>query len=286
MRTLNLIYPDKGDILYKRSSFPDDQPHFEIPDPKLKKNEIVNVLCRITKAADILDIGLALNCLRKDTDVSINLYISYLLGARMDRRIDDKQPFTLAVISHLVEAACVEADSIYVLDPHSEVTNNLLRSKSVPPDLLIEYALSDLAVKKDSLPIVIIIPDKGAITRTRGIIKRLNLNNPIAICDKQRDSQTGQLTGFRLVSGDVSGKHCLIVDDICDGGGTFVGQASVLSEAGALSVSLCVTHGIFSKGKILANISEIYTTDSYQAFPEKNNSNFHVLTNFLEQSIK
>jgi ribose-phosphate pyrophosphokinase len=57
--------------------------------------------------------------------------------------------------------------------------------------------------------------------------------------------------------------RCLIVDDICDGGATFVALARKLREAGAIEVSLFVTHGIFSKGKDLEGIDNIYTTGSF-----------------------
>lgn len=83
---------------------------------------------------------------------------------------------------------------------------------------------------------------------------------------KHRDVQSGQLTGFALLAGDVRGRDVLIVDDLCDAGGTFIGAAQVLRQHGARSVSLYVTHGIFSKGveHLLAQgIDNIYTTTSY-----------------------
>jgi ribose-phosphate pyrophosphokinase len=89
-----------------------------------------------------------------------------------------------------------------------------------------------------------------------------------AILSKKRDVASGKLTGFSLMAGDVRGRDLLIVDDLCDAGGTFIGSAQVLREAGAHSVSLYVTHGIFSKGveHLFANgIDAIYTTTSYAA---------------------
>jgi ribose-phosphate pyrophosphokinase len=83
--------------------------------------------------------------------------------------------------------------------------------------------------------------------------------------NKKRDPETGGLSGFDY-EGDVKGKNLLIVDDIADGSGTFIGLAQKLLEGGAKEVRLYVTHGIFSKGVdfLLNNgISHIYTTDTY-----------------------
>ena len=72
---------------------------------------------------------------------------------------------------------------------------------------------------------------------------------PVTFCEKERDVSTGWITGFKLESPEiVVGKDILITDDICDGGMTFLKCAEALKEAGANSVSLYVTHGIFSKG--------------------------------------
>jgi ribose-phosphate pyrophosphokinase len=81
---------------------------------------------------------------------------------------------------------------------------------------------------------------------------------------KERDLRTGALTNFKTTSDNLEGKTCFIVDDICDGGGTFVGTAKMLKEKGAAKVVLIVSHGIFSKGSTIAEVDEIYTTDSFR----------------------
>jgi ribose-phosphate pyrophosphokinase len=90
----------------------------------------------------------------------------------------------------------------------------------------------------------------------------------VVYCNKKRDPETGKLDGFSIYDYDPNpnsnGTELLIVDDICDGGGTFVGLAKKLREAGAKKVHLFVTHGIFSKGVPLEGIDTIYTTDSFQ----------------------
>ena len=93
--------------------------------------------------------------------------------------------------------------------------------------------------------------------------------NPSVIeCSKIRNVKTGQLSGFNTQTLDFQGKTCFIIDDICDGGGTFVGLAALLKSRNARKIVLIVSHGIFSKGFDLANIDAIYTTDSFKDFGE------------------
>ena len=80
-----------------------------------------------------------------------------------------------------------------------------------------------------------------------------------------RDVKTGKLSGFKVYSDDLEGQDCIIVDDICDAGGTFMGLATELKKKNAGKLFLAVSHGIFSKG--LDNLTQyfdtIFTTDSF-----------------------
>jgi len=108
----------------------------------------------------------------------------------------------------------------------------------------------------------IVAPDAGSEKRAAGVAKLLNI--PIVNGYKTRDISTGAITGFgHNYDSSLYGKDLLIVDDICDGGGTFIGLGNSLKEAGA-EVSLYVTHGLFSKGFVALNkiFKKIYTTDS------------------------
>lgn len=265
MKFLDLIKPEKSDIPYTRMMFPDGQPHFRLTEPDAIGDNPIEVLCRIKSATDILDLGLALDCLwpfalsQSNWNHVINLNVAYLLGARMDRRIDSAQPSTLFVIAAMLNGVTGMASNIRILDPHSTVSTDLVRkSQAVGASRLVKLALDHFNPEA-----VIVIPDAGAVTRTTAIVDRLALKNPVARCVKKRDSDTGKLSGFALKESDVSGRDCLIVDDLCDGGGTFSGIADVLHAAGADRVALCVTHGIFSKGLEIEGIDRSYCTDSY-----------------------
>jgi len=84
---------------------------------------------------------------------------------------------------------------------------------------------------------------------------------------KERDVKTGALTSFKTTTEDLGCQTCFIIDDICDGGGTFAGTAKMLREKGAEKVVLIVSHGIFSKGTTIESVDEVYTTDSYKHVP-------------------
>jgi len=109
--------------------------------------------------------------------------------------------------------------------------------------------------------IYVVAPDAGATKRCERFAKAVGAAGVIQ-CLKKRDTKTGQLSGFTCTA-DVSGKKLLILDDICDGGGTFVGLASELFTAKQLD--LAVVHGIFTKGtgQLGSIYNKIYTTDSY-----------------------
>jgi ribose-phosphate pyrophosphokinase len=81
--------------------------------------------------------------------------------------------------------------------------------------------------------------------------------------------KTGKLSGFKVFAESLAGKTCFIVDDICDGGGTFIGVAEELRKLNAVKIILVISHGIFSKGLSLQNVDEIYCTNSYKEIQEE-----------------
>jgi ribose-phosphate pyrophosphokinase len=270
---IHLDNPSESDIPFKRFQFPDGQPHCEFDPNALREaaqKEPIDVVAAIKSGDDLLNVALAIEAIDSALKEAklffpLTLNISYLLGARMDRRIAAGQPASLAVVASLLNASLRASvfSGVRVLDPHSPVTLSALsQAEALYPDALVAFALLHIKRDEGQTPVVV-IPDAGAVARTNGILSRLKADNRIARCSKKRDSQTGKLSGFQLDEGDVSGRVALIVDDICDGGGTFAGIAKVLREHGAAKVYLCVTHGIFSKGIEIDGINGVFSTDSY-----------------------
>ncbi len=237
---------------YEEFTFPDGQRHITLNE-EIRAHDVW-VTASITDADSLFDL-LLLKDVLDNTKNRVFLRIEYLMGGRMDRRTDDRQPFTLKVVADVLRNAGFEA--IHVLDPHSVESLHRLHASATYP---VAEFLKVLG-KYDRKDTVIVQPDKGAWDRVSYLL--FDSDFPIITCSKERNGQTGRLSGFKVDSPvSVKGKHCLIVDDICDGGGTFIGLAKELTAAGAKSVDLFVTHGIFSKGLAVlrhGGIRNIYT---------------------------
>ena len=246
-------------ITYERFDFPDGQPHIKLSEV-LDGRDVV-IVAAITSPDDLFELLM----LKDILDAGLNtvvLHITYLMGARMDRRIDFLQPHTLAIVCDALRNA--EFNMIEILDPHSNYARDFIYSPRTPvhtlyPEEQVHEILGQYAPTKTR----VVIPDAGAEERVLKVTMDTSFKNYIR-CTKERDSETGKLSHFTIVNpADVNGMVCLIIDDICDGGRTFEGIATLLRDAGATGVDLFVTHGIFSRGGKLAGIDRVYTTDSY-----------------------
>ena len=113
----------------------------------------------------------------------------------------------------------------------------------------------------DLTNLIICSPDDGAYLRVNDLCNYFDLCTPITMC-KQRCPDTGLITGMKpnQYNRCIESWNILIIDDICDGGGTFNQAAQILREHGAVNLYLYVTHGIFSKGLDLLqeNFKHIY----------------------------
>ena len=256
------IFLPLEEVTYEKFTFPDGQPHIKLSREIIDADVTIEV--SITSVEELFDLMLVANTI-KDSDPTniIDLYIEYLLGARMDRAIDNTQPFTLKVIADVLNT--FPWDSVDILDPHSPVACELINNaKPVYPGTELEAVISLYHPEET----IIVVPDLGARKRVEEMLSLLAPARWFKLiqCSKNRDSQTGKLSGFTLGDNkfDLAGKKCLIIDDICDGGGMFVGLAKLLWENDAIQVDLFVTHGIFSKGKTLEGIDTVYSTTSYR----------------------
>lgn len=253
------IYTPMSDLAHTVFNFPDGQPHIKIEALEPYARDLVVIETAIKSPADLFMVLLAVDVLDKQGFRSVNLDVRYLMGARMDRPIGLDQPLTLQTVSQLVNFCGFYR--VRFLDVHSEVALRIINdSENVLPVDIFNALWEKLGTET-----VVVTPDKGAIPRVKALLRDWEYR----YCNmfKVREISTGKLLGFSFDTEDsqmnVKDRDCLIIDDICDGGGTFVGQAKLLKEAGAKKVSLFVTHGIFSKDVPLEGIDHIYTTDSY-----------------------
>ena len=212
---------------------------------------------------DFMLLAQLVEAVRHGCDVRFShLELPWLPYARQDRHMQPGDSFALKVFASLLNTLAF--DKVWVLDPHSEAAaaaiDNLV---AIPQErCLLQSETLSAALRAGEL--LLAAPDAGALKKIYAVTRAVGATT-FATLTKQRDAATGELTGFRLVDGDVKGKAVLIVDDLCDAGGTFIGSAQVLRDAGARSVSLYVTHGLFSKGVdnlLEQGIDRIYTTSS------------------------
>lgn len=262
-----------GEIPVKRFNFPDGQVHVQVGPYSDKYDDVLEIRTAIIDGNDLLATLLTVDALRSAGASKIDLFITYMLAARMDRRIAAGQPFTLEVVAKVLTLGNFR--KITVLDPHSPVTCQRLGAEGILPIKSVKEVLRILDWQPDQ-DVGLVAPDAGSVERVTSYAYACGGDKGsfrITKCLKHRDSQTGALSGFVLANPEERvPERVLICDDILDAGGTFSGVAKLLKDAGAKQVNLYITHGIFSKGDRIANIDRIFTTDSYKhasLYPEE-----------------
>ncbi len=185
-----------------------------------------------------------------------NLYIPYLPYARQDKEPGNDTTFNLTTFAKLLNMLnCASVTSVDVHSPVAASLINNFHNKDITP--IIKGLVYNLKID------YIVYPDKGAW-------KRYNFHFPNTIIfDKIRDQLTGEIKGHEIIIEeglDLGGRNnMLIVDDLCDGGATFLGMVDKLKEEYSnVNAHLYVTHGLFSKGKkILEDTGlTLHTTNS------------------------
>lgn len=192
-----------------------------------------------------------------------HLVIPCIPGARQDRlKNEGDMLFTIKYVAKAINAQ--KFDKVTTVDPHSMATTALIdRLEVYPLEGLVRKVFSSAWPHWDGF----ISPDQGARARADVFSKEIRM--PVFYGNKHRDPETNKLSGFS-VDGLENGKHYLVVDDLCDAGGTFLGLAEKIAEAGA-TADLFVTHGLFTKGteKLAQAFSNIYSTDSWPILHER-----------------
>ncbi len=187
----------------------------------------------------------------------------YVPYARQDRVCSPGEALSIKMFANLINS--MNFKRVFVNDVHSDVTLALIDRVEHREQIEVLYrAVAD--AQNTTARCLLISPDAGALKRVLKISQLFDIR--MISANKIRDPLTGDITGTE-VHGSVLNKHCIICDDICDGGRTFIELTKVLKAKGAYRVTLIVSHGIFSKGiQILINsgIDAVYTTDS---FPQK-----------------
>jgi len=243
-------------IAFKAFDFNGGEPHLQIQED-LGKDTQVMITLRPQNFHDMGMMLLAVDALKRMGIQQLELFLPYFPGARQDRVMVSGEPLTVKVYADLINSQGFQKVMVY--DPHSEVTSALVNQVKVIYNL--EFVKKCIGDQKDYL---LISPDGGALKKIYKVSQYLG-GVPVIACSKIRDVKNGQLTGFTVYADDLNNKPCFIVDDICDGGGTFLGLAEKLKEKNAGSIYLIVSHGIFSKGfsTLEKQFTGIYTTNAF-----------------------
>lgn len=255
MKVLNLIHKENSDIDYNIFEFPDGEVQISLSEFSHKEDSII-VKCRITNAEDLFIVCQVCDILSRH-EVCYTLNIYYLMGMRMDRVMDFNRPFTLKIVMDLLWH--YDIYRIKILEPHSEVFARL------------NPCAEKLCIGTQGMPsnlenYQIVYPDKGASERY-GFYYNMSL--PIIQCSKERDVNTGKITSINIDnSQDIKNKPLLIVDDLCDGGGTFCGIAEAFEKLGISKdrLNIFVTHMVNPRGieNLSKNFNHVWFTNSYR----------------------
>ncbi|SEK87107.1 ribose-phosphate pyrophosphokinase [Roseivivax marinus] len=212
---------------------------------------------------NLMELLVMTDALRRSSAARITAVIPYFGYARQDRRTKARTPITSKLVANMMASAGIER--VLTMDLHAAQIQGFF---DIPVDNLYASPIFALDIKsqfKGELDDAMIVsPDVGGVARARELAKRLDA--PLSIVDKRRE-KAGEVAEMTVI-GDVTGKKCFIVDDICDTAGTLCKAAEVLKDHGATEVHAYITHGVLS-GPAVERISNsvmksLVITDSIQ----------------------
>ena len=239
-------------INYDYSKFPGGEIHVRIP----KKISRCTIKASICGSDDLMTVLLLNDAAKRAGAMYVSLELMYIPYAQQDRICESGEALSVKIMADLINSCGFNRVTVY--DPHSYVSTALINNCKIVEvaDILTSEKFQS---KLDGLIDVLVAPDAGAYKKVLNVSRFGDV--PVVHATKNRVN--GEVQSVTL-HGDVAGKNCLVIDDICVGGRTFTELGKALKEAGAGDLSLYVTHGIFSKGLDELNLyyKKIYSTDS------------------------
>ncbi|MFN3273907.1 MAG: ribose-phosphate pyrophosphokinase [Paracoccus sp. (in: a-proteobacteria)] len=212
---------------------------------------------------NLMELLIMVDALRRSSAARITAVIPYFGYARQDRRAKARTPISAKLVANLLTEAGV--DRVLTMDLHAAQIQGFF---DIPVDNLYAAPIFGLDVqhhfKGRMNDLMVVSPDVGGVARARELATRIGA--PLSIVDKRRE-KAGEVAEMTVI-GDVSGKTCIIVDDMCDTAGTLCKAAQVLMDEGATEVHAYITHGVLS-GPAVERVSKsvmksLVITDSIQ----------------------
>ena len=192
---------------------------------------------------NLMELLIMIDTLRRGSARRITAVMPYFGYARQDRKSGPRTPISAKLVANLITEA--GAHRVLTMDLHAGQIQGFF---DIPVDNLFAAPLfaRDIKERYGDRHLMIVSPDVGGVVRARQLAKRIDVD--LAIIDKRRER--AGMSEVMNVIGDVGGRHCVLVDDIIDSGGTFCNAAEALIARGASSVGAYVTHGVLTGGAV------------------------------------
>ncbi len=209
---------------------------------------------------NLMELLICIDALKRASARRITAVVPYFGYARQDRKPGPRTPISAKLVANLITVA--GADRVLSVDLHAGQIQGFF---DIPTDNLYAAPVmsADIQARFAGRNLMVVSPDVGGVVRARALAKRLD-NAPLAIVDKRRE-RPGESEVMNII-GDVSGRFCILVDDIIDSAGTLCNAAAALREGGAEEVVAYVSHGVLSGGAVArvagSVLSELVITDS------------------------
>ena len=208
---------------------------------------------------NMMELLVCLDALKRASAKRITAVLPYFGYARQDRKSSPRTPISAKLVANLIVAA--GAHRVLTMDLHAGQIQGFF---DIPVDNL--YAagemIADIQQSFTNGNLMVVSPDVGGVVRARAVAKRLDAD--LAIVDKRRE-KAGVSEVMNIIGG-VSGRNCIMVDDIVDSAGTLCNAAAALKQAGASEVHAYVTHAVLSGGAVArvsaSDLSSLVVTDS------------------------
>ena len=210
----------------------------------------------------VMELLVCIDAARRASARRITAVLPYYGYARQDRKPGPRTPISAKLVANMITTA--GADRVLTMDLHAGQIQGFF---DIPTDNLFAAPVmcKDLNRRFENGDLMIVSPDVGGVVRARAYAKRCN-DARLAIIDKRRE-RANESEVMNII-GDVSGRACVIVDDIVDTAGTLCGAAVALLDAGAKSVSAYIAHGVLSGGAVdritESKLDSLVITDSIQ----------------------
>lgn len=209
----------------------------------------------------LMEILIMTDACRRSSAKRITAVIPYFGYARQDRKAGPRTPISAKLVANLITHA--GADRVLTVDLHAGQIQGFF---DIPTDNLFAapVMVRDIREHLNLADVMVVSPDVGGVVRARALAKRIDA--PLAIVDKRRE-RAGESEVMNII-GDVSGRSCILIDDIVDSGGTLCNAADALLANGAKEVRAYITHGVLSGGAVAritaSQLKELVLTDTIQ----------------------